>query len=198
MLFFQFLVVLHISSDGERLKQIREFRNIKQKELGMALGYPPKSAAVRIAQYESCSVAPKKETAIAISEILKCNYINLFYGTDLGKAERFMFDLFWMEELVGSSLYIFQLEKYNDKNDKRVVHGMVNDYNYKGVFPPVALAFDYNLANDFMREWAIRFNELSNKEITRDEYFEWKLNWPFTCDDGGRFEPSIQWRSGYR
>jgi len=179
---------------GERLKRIREFRNITQKELGMALGYPPNSAAVRIAQYESCSVSPKKETATAISEILKCNYINLYSGTDLGKAELFMLDLFWMEELVGSSLYIFQLEKYNDKNDKRIVHGKVNDYNYNGVFPPVALAFDYNLANDFMREWAIRFNELSKKEITHDEYFEWKLNWPYTCDDGGRFEPSYQWR----
>lgn len=179
---------------GERLKLIREFRNIKQKELGVALGYPPKSAAVRIAQYESCSVAPKKETAIAISKILKCNYINFYYGTDLGKAERFMMDLFWMEESAGTSLYVFQLEKYNDKTDERTVYGMVNDYQYSGVFPPIALAFDYSLVNDFMREWAIRFKELSDKEITREEYFEWKLNWPFTCDDGGRFEPSIHWR----
>ncbi len=133
---------------GERLKLIREFRNMKQKELGMALGYPTKSAAVRIAQYESCSVAPKKETAIAISEILKCNYINIYYGTDLGKAERFMIDLFWMEESIGTSLYVFQLEKYNDKADERTVYGMVNDYKYGGVFPPVALAFNYNGLSD--------------------------------------------------
>ena len=45
-----------------------------------------------------------------------------------------------------------------------------------------------------MREWAIRFQELADNEITREEYFEWKINWPFTCDDGGRFEPSIHWR----
>lgn len=25
-----------------------------------------------------------------------------------------------------------------------------------------------------MREWAIRFQELTNKEITQEEYFEWK------------------------
>ena len=32
---------------GERIKRIREFRQIKQKDLGIAIGYPPKSAAVR-------------------------------------------------------------------------------------------------------------------------------------------------------
>ena len=43
-------------------------------------------------------------------------------------------------------------------------------------------------------KWAIHYKELKKKEITRDEYFEWKINWPFTYDDGGRFEPSIKWR----
>ena len=71
---------------------------------------------------------------------------------------------------------------------------MYNDYQYGGVFPPIAIALNYNQINDFMREWAIRFQELSDKAITREEYFEWKINWPFTCDDGGRFEPSINWR----
>ena len=31
-------------------------------------------------------------------------------------------------------------------------------------------------------------------EITRDEYFEWKLNWPHTCDDGLESEYYIPWR----
>ena len=179
---------------GERIKRIREFRQIKQKDLGIAIGYPPKSAAVRIAQYESCSVSPKKDTAIAIAKILNCNYINIYDGDTLGGAERIMQDLFWLEEAVGGSLSIFQLQKYNDKNDNRLAYGMYNDTKYNSVFPPVAIALNYNLINDFMREWAIRFQELSNKEITREEYFEWKINWPFTCDDGGRFEPSIRWR----
>lgn len=30
--------------------------------------------------------------------------------------------------------------------------------------------------------------------ITKDEYFEWKLNWPDTCDDCGRREPMKRWR----
>lgn len=179
---------------GERIKRIREFRKMTQKDLGIAVGFPPKSAAVRIAQYESCRVLPKKDTAIAMSKALNCNHINIYYGEDLGRAERFMFDLFWMEEATANSLYIFQLEKYTDNDDNRIIYGKYNDFNYDSIFPPVALAFNYSLVNDFMREWAFHFNERQKKEISADEYFEWKLNWPFTCDDGGRFEPSIIWR----
>ena len=29
-----------------------------------------------------------------------------------------------------------------------------------------------------------RQQELHAGEITREEYFEWKINWPSTCDDG--------------
>ena len=38
-------------------------------------------------------------------------------------------------------------------------------------------------------------DELKSGEITRDEYFEWKINWPYTCDDCGKFEPKKQCRS---
>lgn len=183
---------------GERIKRIREFRKMTQKDLGVEIGFPAKSAAVCIAQYESCKVSPKKDTALLMSKVLNCNYINIYYDENLGKAERFMFDLFWMEESTGSSLYIFQLEKYSNDTDKRTIYGMYNDYNYDSIFPPVALAFNYSLINDFMREWAYHFNERQKKEISNDEYFEWKLDWPFTCDDCGRFEPSILWRKSYK
>ena len=179
---------------GERIKRIREFRKMTQKDLGISIGFPPKSATVRIAQYESCNVSPKKDTAIAISKALKCNYVNIYYGEDLGKAERFMFDLFWMEESTANLLYVFQLEKYSDTDDSRIIYGKYNDYNYDSIFPTVALAFNYSLINDLMREWAYHFDERQKGKILADKYFEWKLNWPFTCDDGGRFEPSIQWR----
>lgn len=50
------------------------------------------------------------------------------------------------------------------------------------------------ILNDFLKEWLIRKNELKNGEITRDEYFEWKINWPMTCDDCGKHEPKKKWR----
>ena len=46
-----------------------------------------------------------------------------------------------------------------------------------------------------MKEWFLRKKELKSGEITRNEYFEWKINWPQTCDGCGKFEPKRQWRS---
>ena len=83
-----------------------------------------------------------------------------------------MIDFFWLEEMVGDSIYVFQLQKYNDMTDLRMAHGMYNDYQYDDIFPHVAITLNFNQINDFMREWAIRFQELKNKDITREEYFE--------------------------
>ena len=30
--------------------------------------------------------------------------------------------------------------------------------------------------------------------ISRDEYFEWKINWPQNCDDCGKYEPQKHWK----
>ena len=39
---------------GERIHFFRTLRGMTQKYLGMALGFPEKSADVRLAQYENC------------------------------------------------------------------------------------------------------------------------------------------------
>lgn len=40
------------TSIGQRLKFVRRFRRLTQKELGLLMGYSEKTADVRIAQYE--------------------------------------------------------------------------------------------------------------------------------------------------
>ncbi len=45
---------------------------------------------------------------------------------------------------------------------------------------PVGMWIDYGLVNDFMREWCLRKEQLKKGEISEDEYFEWKINWPAT------------------
>ena len=42
-----------------------------------------------------------------------------------------------------------------------------------------------------------RKNELMNGEITEDEYLEWKLNWPDTCDDCDQHAPKKGWRDKF-
>ncbi len=47
---------------GERIKRIRTFRGLTQRELGLKLGYEERNADVRIAQYESGYRVPKNNT----------------------------------------------------------------------------------------------------------------------------------------
>ncbi len=79
---------------------------------------------------------------------------------------------------------------------------MESDYTAHVIFsdnwpahPPVGMWFNYGVLNDFMKEWVLRKDELKSGKITRDEYFEWKINWPQTCDGCGQYELKRQWRS---
>ena len=46
---------------GERIRFIRNLRAMTQKWLGMAVGFPEKTADIRMAQYESGSRSPKED-----------------------------------------------------------------------------------------------------------------------------------------
>ena len=59
---------------------------------------------------------------------------------------------------------------------------------------PVGLWFNYNMVAEFMKEWMICKQALKSKQITQGKYLEWKLNWPDTCDNCGKFEPKKEWR----
>ena len=51
---------------GERIHFFRLLRGMTQKYLGMALGFPEKSADVRLAQYETGSRTPKADLTAAL------------------------------------------------------------------------------------------------------------------------------------
>ena len=58
----------------------------------------------------------------------------------------------------------------------------------------MAVSFRYRLLDDFLKEWQLRKKQLREGEITKEEYLEWKLNWPQTADGCGRYEPKKKWR----
>ena len=55
---------------GERIHFFRLLRGMTQKYLGMALGFPDKSADVRLAQYETGSRTPKADLTAALAQVL--------------------------------------------------------------------------------------------------------------------------------
>ena len=55
---------------SERIHFFRNLRGMTQKYLGMALGFPEKSADVRLAQYENGSRTPKADVTAALAQVL--------------------------------------------------------------------------------------------------------------------------------
>ena len=57
-------------SYGYRLKFLRKSQGMTQQELGLAVGFSPTSADVRIAQYESGSRLPKVDISRKLAQAL--------------------------------------------------------------------------------------------------------------------------------
>ena len=51
----------YLISPGRRIRHFRMLRGMTQKALGIAAGFPPETADIRIAQYESGARTPKRE-----------------------------------------------------------------------------------------------------------------------------------------
>lgn len=82
---------------GEKIKKIRTFRGMTQKELGLAVGFEEKGADNRIAQYETNYRVPKRELLDKIAQALRVESQN-FYTLRPGCAEDFMRTFFWLDE----------------------------------------------------------------------------------------------------
>ena len=171
---------------GEKIKRIRIFRKMTQKELGLAVGLTEN----RIAQYETNYRTPKKELLNQIAEALHVNSLN-FYVEVSGSAEDIIQTFFWMDELNPNTVNLFQMTE-NLELSTEVEYKNSDSWTTSA---PVGIFLNYNLVNQFLAEWLPRKTELKNGQITKKEYFEWKLNFPYTCDGGGKFTPSVQWRN---
>ena len=93
---------------GEKIKKIRTFRGMTQKELGLAVGFEEKGADNRIAQYETNYRVPKRELLDKIAQALRVESQN-FYTLRPGCAEDFMRTFFWLDEDSPGSIRLFQL-----------------------------------------------------------------------------------------
>lgn len=58
-------------SPGKRIRSFRLKCGMTQKALGMAVGFPAKTADIRIAQYESGARTPKHDLRCALAQTLE-------------------------------------------------------------------------------------------------------------------------------
>ncbi len=178
---------------GAKIKRIRTFRGMTQKDLGIAIGFDEKGADNRIAQYETNYRVPKEELLKKMAQVLRVSPYN-FYEPTPGCAEDLLRTLFWMDDVSPGVICLFQMtpdEKRRKSSDSSIYYR--DDFDWP-VKPPVGMYFHYSFLSDSIAEWLIRQQELNAKEITEDEYFEWKLNWPNTCDGSKASLTYIPWR----
>lgn len=166
-------------TQGQRIRFVREFRHMTQKELGLACGFPEASADVRIRQYESDQKSPKKDALELIAAALRVNIYSLNNYTT-ANATDILENLFWMETF--GLLELFKLEQVREPDEDWVIRGSYNEPNYFQYHAPIGITVKYNLVNEFMQEWYTRYVEYHQNIITKDQYINWKLNWPKSCD----------------
>lgn len=88
------------TSFGQRLKLIRRYRRMTQKELGVLLGYPEKQADVRIAQYEKNARTPKQDTIQKLAEVLNVSPA-VFSRTICASREDLLQSMYWLSLVKG-------------------------------------------------------------------------------------------------
>lgn len=79
---------------GERIHFFRILRGMTQKYLGTIVGFPERSADVRLAQYETGTRKPKSELTAALAQVLDVSPqaldvpdIDSYIGTSFRKAD---------------------------------------------------------------------------------------------------------------
>lgn len=141
---------------GERIRFIRNLRGMTQKYLGMAIGFTEKTADVRMAQYESGSRTPKEKMVEDFANVLGvCPQALTVPDIDnyIGLAHT----LFTLEDLYGVKI---------ENNDGQL--SLVLDRENKS----------YLSMFDIWSAWSIESKKLKNGEITKEEYDQWRYNYP--------------------
>ena len=153
---------------GERIKIIREFRGLTQKELGLAIGYDDKTARARISQYEINYRIPKDETLILLANALSIN-VHAIQNYSLASTSDIMEYLFWLDEkMERKGVYLYQTE---EEKINLQIHA-TNDN------PRTEISLNYAGLDNQLNEWYQKKSQLANGEISEYDYFEWIISYP--------------------
>ena len=142
---------------GERIHFFRTMRGMTQKYLGMALGFPEKSADVRLAQYENGSRTPKADVTAALAQVLDVSPKALDVP-DIDSYIGLMHTLFTLEDRYG--LHI-------DEADGEVCLKVDVRKNKDSV-----------QLHEMLCAWRQVAAKLKAGEITQEEYDRWRYRYP--------------------
>ena len=142
---------------GERIRFFRNLRGMTQKYLGTVVGFPEKTADIRIAQYESGSRTPKTDLTNKLADVFGVSPSALTVP-DIDSYDGLMHTLFTLEDLYG-----FRIDKIDGELCIRLDKGM---------------GTNYITMSDMFSAWQEQSEKLKNGKITKEEYDKWRYNYP--------------------
>lgn len=142
---------------GERIHFFRNQRRMTQKFLGTQIGFPEKSADVRLAQYESGTRTPKADITAALAQALDVAPQALTVP-DIDSQIGLMHTLFALEDIYGVTI---------DKINGEICLRICEDAG--------------NAAIDLLKmlaAWQEQSAKLAAGEITKEDYDKWRYHYP--------------------
>ena len=142
---------------GERIRFFRNLRGMTQKYLGQVVGFPEKTADIRMAQYESGSRTPKAELTESLAGALGVSPLALSVP-DIDSYLGLMHTLFTLEDRYGLTV----------ENGENGVSLRIDPR--KGT--------DAAEFSEMLTALAQQVEKLRNGDINREEYDRWRYNYP--------------------
>ena len=142
---------------GERIRFFRNKKGVTQKYLGQVVGFPERSADVRMAQYETGSRTPKADLTRTLAGFFEVSTDALTVpniDSDIG----LMHTLFALEDIRGLTIGEIDGEicLRLDKSKGKTYADML----------------------EMLSAWAEQAKKLEAREITREDYDRWRYNYP--------------------
>ena len=147
---------------GERIRTFRNLRNMTLRWLGMAVGFPEKTADIRMAQYEKGTRTPKEDLTNKLAEVLDVSPHALDVP-DIDSEDGLMHTLFALEDVYGLTIGEFEGRTclYLNRNAPDWLRAAMND-------------------------WKQEAQKFHNDEMSKDEYDRWRYQ--FSTSSGGSID----------
>ena len=138
-------------SQGSRIAFARQFMFMTQDDVSDKLGLTGECKRRTMTRYEKGNRNPKDDRTSEIAKILDIN-INAIKKYDYKEPIDLLYTLMWLEELIPK--YQIDISKVPNINDENIV-----------------------MFKQFINEWNVMREKRNKREITYEEYIEWKLTY---------------------
>ena len=144
-------------SQGSRIAFVRQFRLMTQDEVSDKLGLTGECKRRTMTRYEKGNRNPKNDRTMEIAQILNVNIASI-KKYDYKNVEDIIYTLMWLEELLPN--YHIDLSDVSSVKNNTILE-----------------------LKKFLDEWNIMRNKRMKREISHNDYIDWKLNYKIKEDN---------------